>query len=436
MRIYTQIICLMAALAAFASCSKEDNAAGGAAAKPSASEDLSVIHVSEDDWPWWRDAQHDNVSKGAQEPPLRWSETENILWKTPIPGLGHGTPCLWGNRIFLPTANEKAMTQSMLCLDRKSGKILWQKQVHRGEFVDKNPRNSHASSSPACDGVYVYAVFANHKAVWLSALDFSGRIAWQTRLGDYYSKWGLAASPVIYQSRVIVMGDGLQDSFVAAAHRRTGEIVWKTARPSFTEGGTYATPTLGRVAGRDQLLVHGPDKIFSYDPLGGGVIWTCDGPSAAAVATMAFDEELAYATGGYPQLNTMAVRANGAGDVSTAGVVWKSEKISAYVPSLLLKDGLLYVMSDAGRLTSFESKTGARVYDEQFKGPFGASPVWANGRIYAANDSGRVYVFKAGRQFQLFEANDLMDRSYATPVICGGHIYLRTFRSLYCIGKR
>ena len=434
-RVLIRMAFAMAAFAALASCSKEAKDTAGPAIKPPASEDLSVIQVSKDDWPWWRGTNHDNVSRSEKEPPTQWSEAENILWKTPIPGIGHGTPCLWGDRIFLPTADEKTKTQYLLCLDRRKGRILWQKKIHQGDFVDRNPRNSQASSSPACDGVYVYAAFANRKAIWLYALDFNGNIAWETRLGDYYSKWGLAASPVLCQSRVIVICDGIHDSFIAAAHRRTGEIVWKTNRPCFEEGGTYATPTLGRVAGRDQLLVHGPDNIFSYDPAGGSVVWTCAGPSAAAVATMAFDAELAYATGGYPQFNIMAVRANGAGDVTSSAVVWKNPKICSYVPSLLLYEGLLYMLGDAGRLMCFEAQTGNCVSDSRLKGPFWASPVCANGYIYAANEAGRTYVLKAGPQCEPLAGNDLAEGCFATPVICAGRVYLRTLRSLYCIGR-
>jgi outer membrane protein assembly factor BamB len=276
--------------------------------------------------------------------------------------------------------------------------------------------------------------FVVQKAIWLTALDLDGKIAWQKRLGDFESKHGFAASPLVYRSLVIVVADNLKNSFLIAVHRRTGEVIWKTERPSYSLG-TYASPTLGYIAGRDQLLLHGPWKVFSYDPLIGKLLWTCDGPSESASSTMSLGGDLVYSSVGFPQKNMFCIRANGSGDVTKTHVVWSKKGRMAYVPSLLLADGLLYMVEDGGIASCFEAATGKEVWTARLKGKFSSSPVLAAGHIYVVNEEGVCFVLQAGRQFKLVAQNDLGDGGFATPVICGSRIYLRTLHSLYCLGQ-
>ena len=396
-------------------------------------DDLSPVRPAADDWPWWRGPNFDNIA-AAQAPPLRWSATENVAWKADVPGRGHGSPVLWGGRIFLPTADEKERVQYGLCYDRDSGKKLWQTEIHRGGFMPMNPKNSHASATPACDGERVFMPFIAQGGIWLSALDFEGKIAWQKKLGAFHSKHGFAASPVLWKSLVIVVADAVKDSFIAAAHRKTGEVLWRIDRPSYNLG-TYASPTVGRIAGRDQLLIQGPYKVFSYDPATGQPLWTCDGPNESTCSTVNYDAERVYAAAGFPKKNLMCIRADGKGDVTKTHVVWMKEGNMAYVPSLLLADGLLYMVEDEGRVTCFEAGTGQAVWQTRLRGAFSSSPVLAGGRIYVVNEAGVTYVFKPGRAFELLAQNDLGDGGFATPVICGGRIYLRTLHRLYCLGR-
>ncbi len=401
---------------------------------PPAADDLPTVKPAAEDWPWWRGAHWDNIAAGGQTPPLHWSPTENVVWKADVPGRGHGSPCIWGNFVFLPTANDEAEIQYLLCYDRRNGRKRWQTEVHRHGFVRINPKNSHASASPACDSSLVFMPFVIQDAIWLSAVDFNGKIIWQKRLGDFQSMHGFAASPVVYRSLVIVAADTLQNSFVAAVHRRTGELVWKTDRPSYRLG-TYASPALGRVADRDQLLLHGPMKVFAYDPLSGKELWTCDGPSESASSTMSFSGNLVYSSVGFPQRNMLCIRADGHGDVTGTHIVWSKKNKMAYVPSLLVDKGLLYMVEDSGYLACFEAGTGAVVWNAKLEGQFSSSPILAGGHIYVVNEDGVTFVLKPGRKFEVVAKNALGDGGYATPVICTSRIYLRTLHGLYCLGK-
>jgi outer membrane protein assembly factor BamB len=407
------------------------------------------------DWPWWRGPTLDNIVPGAQDPPIRWSRTENVIWKTEVPGRGHGSPVLWGDRIFLPTAtstasvplapgsrqdgggtaDDKAKVQYVLCYDRKTGEKLWQTEIHRGGFMPMHSKNSHASATPACDGERVFVPFIVQNGIWLTALDLDGKTIWQKKLGPFASMHGFGTSPVFYKSLVIVVSDDLKGSFIAAVHRKTGETVWKIDRPNY-KLGTYATPTVGHIAGRDQLLIQGPYKIFSYDPATGKTLWTCDGPNESTCSTISYDDQLIWASAGFPKKNLLCVRADGTGDVTKTHIVWMKENNTAYVPSLLLADGLLYMVEDEGRVTCFEAKTGQVVWQNRLRGNFSSSPVLAGGHIYVVSEAGVTHVFKPGRTFELVAQNDLADGGFATPAVVGGRVYLRSLHSLYCLGKR
>jgi len=410
--------------------------AGEAAAPPAALawDDLAPVRPALQDWPWWRGPNSDNIAAGLQAPPVRWTATENVLWKADVPGRGYGSPCLWGNRLFLPTADDQAQVQYVLCYDCGTGQKLWQTEVHRGGFMRINPKNSHASSTPACDGERVFMPFMVQGGIWLTALDFGGKIVWQKKLGAFQSMHGFAASPVFYRSLVIVAVDSVKGSYIAALHRRTGATVWRIDRPDYRLG-TYASPAVGRIGGRDQLLIQGPYKVFSYDPATGGLLWTCDGPNESTCSTVSFDERFVYASAGYPKRNLLCIRGDGRGDVTKTHIVWTKEGGAAYVPALLLAGGLLYMVEDEGKATCFEAGAGKVVWETRLRGAFSSSPVLAGGHIYITNEAGVMFVFKPGRAFELVAASDLADGGFATPVISGGRLYLRTFRCLYGLGS-
>jgi outer membrane protein assembly factor BamB len=337
--------------------------------------------------------------------------------------------------VILTTADEQAQKQLILAFDRTTGKELWKTVAHNGGFMAKHGKNSHASATPACDGERAYSVFINRNGLHVTATDLDGKIAWQTEAGTFGSEHGYGSSPVLYKSLVIVLGDNMKSSFIAALDRQTGKVVWRTDRKTTGQHGSYATPIVARVAGKPQLLVSGMESTTSYAPETGKQIWTCFGPAEVTANTPAFSDQLVFSSGGYPEKELLAIRANGTGNVTRSHVAWRTGKGVTYVPSPIYHAGLLYVVSDDGVTTCFDGKTGKENWKGRLQGNFSSSPVLAGNLLYVTNEAGKTYVFKTGPKFEVVAQNDLGDGGFASPSICGGQIFLRTERTLYCVGK-
>ncbi len=394
-----------------------------------------TIGVADADWPWWRGPNRDNIAVGTP-PPSTWiyekDETNNVVWRAEVAGFGHGSPIISGDRVFLPTADDQAQTQSLLCFDRASGNLLWNTEIHRGGFTHKNIKNSHASSSAACDGERVYVPFVTRGGLWLTATGLDGDILWQKLVMAFDSEHGYASSPAIYNSLVIVAGDNLGPSFLTALDGASGDIVWQVPRG---QGGSYGTPILASLAGRTQLVLSGQNSVTSYDPKNGIELWSCRGPADSTIGTIASAQDFVFATAGAQPMfaGTMCIRADGSGDVSETHVVWTSNA-KANVPSPLVVNNRLVVVQDNGFVTCLSRENGEKLWKERLGGKFSASPVLAGDFVYLPNESGKMFVFKAGDDFELVAENDLGDGGFASPVICGGRLYLRTEHFLYCIG--
>ena len=386
------------------------------------------------DWPWWGGPRGDGKSTDQGSLPTSWTTTENVLWKAPVVGRGHSSPSIVGERIFMTTADEQAEKQLILCYDRQSGGPLWSTVAHEGGFMEKHDKNSEASATPACAGERVYAAFINGGDLKVTATDLDGNIVWQESAGVFDSEWGYGSSILLHESLVIVLGDSLSKSFIAALDRETGELVWSTPRKSTGKHGSWATPVVGRLAGKDQLLVTGTWQVTSYNPTTGELIWFCEGPAECTACTVAISDELVFASGGYPEKEILAIRADGSGDVTDSHVVWRTKKDVTYVPSPVYHDGHLYTVNDGGVATCIDAASGKQLWQKRLGGAFSASPVLAGGHFYATNESGRTFVFKAGPKFEAVAENDLGDGGFASPVICGGRIFIRTDDFLYCIG--
>jgi outer membrane protein assembly factor BamB len=394
----------------------------------------ALPEVAPADWPWWRGPTLDGKSRD-QTAPTRWSATENVVWKVPVPGRGHSSPVLWGDRVFLTTADEAKQTQRVLAFDRSTGKALWDTVAHTGGLDPKHEKNSHASATPACDGERVYGVFVNAGALHVTATDLDGKVVWQTKAGPYTSQHGNGSSPVLYKKTVIVVADSLKGSFLAALDQATGEVVWKIDRPVTGRHGSYESPVVAMIAGQPQLIVQGTRVTTSYDPATGKVLWSCDGPAEVTGCTPAFDDKHVFATGGFPEREILAIRADGSGDVTKTHIAWRTKKGVTYVPSPLYHAGRLYVVNDQGMATCFDAKRGREVWSERLGGAFTSSLVLAGDLIYATSEEGKTYVFKASDKFERVAVNDVGEGVLATPAAAGGRIYLRTAGSLYCIGQ-
>jgi len=407
-----------------------------AAVEPAVKSAKDAVTVSPADWPWWRGPTHNGVAPAGQQPPLKWSATENVVWKAPVPGRGHGSPTVVGDQIFLATSDVERDLQSLLCFDRLSGKLLWETPIHKGGLnKGGNGKATLASSTPACDGTRVFINFMNDNAIYTTALDRAGKQLWQTKVTDYVLHQGFGSSPAIYQSLALVSADNKGKGVLAGLDRATGEIVWKRERPKTPN---YASPIPLTVAGKEQLLFIGCDLVTSLEPLTGNTIWEIPGSTTECVTSTVTDGKHIYTSGGYPKNHVSAVLADGSGKV-----VWEN-KSRIYVPSMLVSGGHLYGVQDSGVAVCWKSDTGAELWKGRIDGTFSASPVLVGDLVYATNEAGRTYIFKADpAKFELVAENQLGDSVFASPAICGNRIYQRVAHQkggqrqemLYCLGK-
>ena len=388
------------------------------------------------DWPWWRGPRRDGVADAGQTALLKWSGKEHVIWQTPIPGRGHGSPTVVGDQVFLATADAEREIQAVSCFHRLTGERMWQTEVHQGGFEKKgNEKSSLASCTVACDGERVIVNFLHAGAIYTTALGRDGKQLWQTKITDYVLHQGFASSPAIYQSLVIVSADNKGVGLIAGLERATGKVVWKRNRPKMPN---YTSPIILTIAGRDQLLLTGCELVTSLAPLTGEKIWEIEGSTTECVTSTVTDGQLIITSGGYPKNHVAAVRADGSGQI-----VWENTA-RVYVPSMLIKDGYLYAVLDEGVATCWKADTGKELWKGRLKGTFSASPVLVGDLIYATNEAGKTYIFKANpKSFALVGENQLGDSVFATPTICGGRIYMRAAsqvdgkrqETLYCLGE-
>ncbi|HEV3338856.1 MAG TPA: PQQ-binding-like beta-propeller repeat protein [Pirellulales bacterium] len=382
--------------------------------------DRSPTMLGKQDWPWWRGPARNGVADASQSQkmPMRWSETENVLWKTKVPGRGHASPTVVGDRIFLATADETTEVQSIICYDRRDGRQEWKVDVHTGGLERKgHQKSSQASATVASDGERIFCNFLHDGAIYTTALGLDGQQLWQTRISDFVTHQGFGSSPAVYQSLVLVSTDNKGGGVVAALDSRKGKIVWQQSRP---KQPNYTSPAILNVAGRDQVLVAGCDHVSSFDPLSGRPLWEIEGSTTECVGSIVTDGTVVFASGGYPDKLTLAVRGDGSGQIA-----WRNN-VQTYVPSMLVYEGHLYTVTDGGVALGWEAATGKEVWKGRLGGTFNASLVLVGDRILAANQEGDTFIFKAdpGR-FELLAKNHLGEDVYATPAVCGGRIYLR-----------
>ena len=272
-----------------------DQSAESATALP----ESKPLPLTANDWPWWRGHTRDGIAAKGQRPPTAWSASKNVLWKAPLSGRGHASATVVGQRVFLPTADEKREVQTIICLDRETGRTLWSQAVHQGNLDKRgHQRSSQASSTIACDGQRLYANFLHGGAIHTTALSLDGKPLWQRKVCDFQTHQGFASSPAIYDSLLIISADNRGGGLVTALDRQTGQPVWSHRRPKLPN---YTSPTILNVAGRDQVLLSGCNLVSSYDPLSGKKLWETEGATTECVTTMVTDGQRVFTSGGYPQ---------------------------------------------------------------------------------------------------------------------------------------
>jgi len=383
------------------------------------------------EWPAWRGPHGDGTSE-ERGIPLHWSRTENIAWKTPIPGKGHSSPVVWGDRIFLTTCLEKEQKRVLLCLNRRDGKLLWQRVVLTAELEPKHFLNSYASSTPATDGRHVWVTFLDMPRLEVFCYDMDGRLVWRRSPGKFYSKHGFCSPPILYRDMLIINGDQDAEAYLVALDQATGAERWRADRPNRTR--SYCPPLVIDAGGKKQLVLSGSKCVASYDPDTGKQNWVLDGPTEQFVASLVFTDDVLFVTGGFPEYHLLGLRTDGRGNVTHKAVLWHETRGASYVPSPIAHGKYFFIVSDDGLASCFEARTGKRLWFHRLGRHHSASPVAAGGYLYFPDDDGKTFVLKAGPKFELVSKNALGEECRASPAISRGQIFIRTFDSLFCIG--
>jgi outer membrane protein assembly factor BamB len=425
---------------------------------------LSAADLADKQWPQFRGPGSTGV---ADDPTLpdKWSQTENVAWKTAIPGVGWSSPIIWGDRIFVTSVissadgekpkkglyfggERKAPTDEhrwmVYAVDFKTGKIVWEREASRGVPGQKHLKNSYASETPVTDGERVYVYFGN---VGLFCYDFSGKLVWSqpaTPVARRYG-WGSAASPVLDHDRLYIVNDNDDHSYLQSLDAKTGKVIWSVDR---NEKTNWATPYIWAHDGKKEIVTPGTGRVRSYD-LDGKLLWEFGGMSSISIPTPFSSHGLLYITSGYvgDQVRPVyAVKpgAHGdltlaAGETSNSGIAWYLPQAGPYNPSPLVYGDYYYTLLDRGFLTAHEASTGKEVYGKQrldpAAGAFTASPWAANGKLFLLSEDGDTFVVQAGAEYKLIGKNSLDEMCMATPAIARGSIVIRTASNLYRIAK-
>ncbi|HLF92252.1 MAG TPA: PQQ-binding-like beta-propeller repeat protein [Planctomycetota bacterium] len=421
--------------------------------------------LAQDSWTQFRGPGARGVAEDAAFPD-KWSATENVAWKTDLPGRGWSSPVVWGGRIFLTTVVSSGESEPpkkglyfggdrpqppksshewwVYCLDLETGKTRWKQKVHEGEPKSAiHIKNSFASETPIVDGERVYFHFGN---VGLFAFDLDGKEVWTKRFEPQKTRfgWGTAASPALHGDRLYVVSDNEEKSWLLALEKRTGKEVWRVDRD---EKSNWSTPYVWESGTRAEIVTPGSGKVRSYD-LDGKLLWWLEGMSSITIATPYAEGDLLYVTSGYvgsPLKPIYAIKPGGAGDLSlprggtsSASIAWCDWKAAPYNPTTLLYQGRLYALLDRGMLSAYDGKTGKPLYERERIADshgFTASPWAAKGKVYALDEDGVTFVFEAGLTFKPLHSNRLAadDMGMATPAIAGNRLLIRTSARLYCI---
>ena len=416
-------------------------------------------------WPQFRGPGVLGVVDDDPKLPESWSATENVAWKTRIPGLGWSSPVAWGDRVFLTTAVADSMTGVpqggffdgrvvndvpteeyrwiTYCVDLKTGKIAWQTELHRG--APERPRhkkNTYASETCVTDGEHVWAHVGD---LGTYCLDMSGKLVWskdwpavETRYG-----YGTASSPALYKGRLYITNDSQEQSYTIALDKSNGKEIWRTNREEPT---TWSTPFIWESGNRTEIITAGQEKVRSYD-LDGKLLWEVRGMSSLSIPTPFTVDGMLYVTSGYvgsEERPVYAIRPGASGDISLAEgessnefIAWSLPQGGPYHPTPIVYHGLYYTLHDRAFMTCHDAKTGAEVYDKQRVSRdganFTASPWAYNGKLFCLDENGTTFVVQAGREFKVLGENRLEEMAMATPAIVDHSLLIRTYSTLYRI---
>ncbi len=408
-----------------------------------------VIAQAGDHWPQFRGPEG-NGHSDAPDLPLNWSETKNVVWKTPIHGRGWSSPVIYGSQVWLTTATPDGRKLYALCLDRDSGRIIQDlKLFDVAEPQYAHPFNSYASPTPVIEPERVYVTFGSAGTACIDTKSF--RVLWERRDIECNHFRGAGSSPILFQDLLIMNFDGSDQQFVIALDKRTGKTVWRTKRSidfqdleangkpaadgDFRKG--FATPHVTMINGRWELISLGSKAAYSYNPFNGQELWRVEERAQHSASTRpVIGQGMIFYPTGFSTGQLFAVRTGGNGLITDTHVAWKVKRGVSTKPSILLVDELIYMINDTGIASCIEAKTGDVIWQKRVGGEYSASPVYADGRVWLFGEDGKTSVIRAGRTFELLAENQLDEGFLASPAIAGSAFYLRTRTHLYRIEKR
>jgi outer membrane protein assembly factor BamB len=397
-----------------------------------------------ENWPCFRGPTRQGISH-EKDVPIEWSQTSNIVWKTPVPGVGWSSPIVFGDRIFVTTATDEGASFRLLCLDRLTGNILWNKQIHRQKPGHKQRFNSYASSTPVTDGRNVYVLAFDGT---LAAVSYEGGVIWKHQEFEYYSEHGLAVSPVMYRDLLIVPFDhsssgpdkklGWQKpwdkALILAVNKNTGEVQWRGRRG--LSRIAHVTPQILTEDRRDQLVSSAGNVVQGFDLETGKRIWTAENSGEGVVPSVVIGEGLIFVTSGFGDSAIRAIRTGGKGDVTKTHIAWESKEDVSKIPSMLYVRPFLFFVTDTGVAKCLRASTGEEIWRKRLEKGYSASPVWADGIIYFLSEKGKTTVVPDTGQFKVLAENELNEKCIASPAVSQKQIFIRSENNIFCIGKR
>ena len=389
---------------------------------------------SETNWTQWRGSGGNGLSNAANVP--KQFSSDNIIWKTELPGAGQSSPVFWGNMVYVTSAIDKGASRIVVAINRTSGEIVWQTAVWTGEPEETHAMNNRASSTCATDGRHVVAFFGKGG---LHSLDTkTGEVLWSRDLGVFEGPWGTGASPLIVDNLVIQNCDADNESSLMAFSLQTGKTVWQTSRETIRG---WSTPIVFQTSDRKELILNGHSKVVSYNIATGNVYWECIASVGRGTPTLALTKDTVISVPG--RSGTMvAIRPGGSGDVSGKQEAWRVPRTGGRdLPSpLVVGEYLIVTRLRPGIISCYNNKTGEQLWQQRVEGAFSSSPIAINGIVYTVTEDGVTHVFKPGDSYQSISKNSveatLEETFRASPAAFDGHLLLRSDKYLYCIGNK
>ncbi len=388
-----------------------------------------------ENWPAWRGPVRTGVTSDTGVATV-WSATENVLWKVPVSGTGTANPVIWNDRVFLTSSDGHDQGElHVYCFDRDTGRTRWHRRLWGTAPTLFYPKSGMASPSPVTDGTLLWAAFGTGD---LFCFDMDGGLVWQRALSDEYgifeNRFGASSSPLLFEDLLIHQCDHYGASYVIAVDKATGANRWKTDRPDVWL--SWSSPQLVPLGDRFELVLSGSEKLDGYDPRTGDLLWTVRGLARECVPTPVLANGLLISVSG-PNGAHFAVKPGGRGDVTESRVAWRNDRGTSFVPSGIAVDERYYVADDKGIATCFEAATGTILWRKRLGGRFTASPIAAGGKLFFTDETGSTLVLDATRsEYHELSRNELGEDVYASPAISQGRLFLRTAKSLICVGTK